>query len=159
MRYRGRRIGFWTTGAVIWMYILFIWPFRFICWIVRKIRDRRYNVDFDDYPDDNEWIDDSDNEQQIQSEINKYSDLPEMPEMQQVFTLGNEMYLGVQFVSRCPDETAHIRILGDTTFSELYKRRVYRDGDDRYFKLNNKKYYLDNKRTTPVGPTQARPGK
>ena len=32
--------------------LMFAWPFKFIRWCFRKIRDKRYNVDFSDYPDD-----------------------------------------------------------------------------------------------------------
>lgn len=142
--------------------LMFAWPFKFIVWVIRKIADRRYYVDFSDYPDDDEWIDDEDNEQQIQDEISNYSNLPPMPEMSQVFPLESGAAIGVEYVSMCPDETAHIRIIGDTTFSQQYKRRVYRDktyGQERYFKLNNTKYYLDDTRTQPIAPTQAKVGK
>lgn len=148
--------------AQIMIKLLFVWPFKFIVWCVRKIRDRRYNVDFSDYPDEDEWIDDEDNEQQIQDEISKYSYLPDIPEMSQTFPIEGGGCIGVEYVSMCPDETAHIRIIGDTTFSQQYKRRVYRDktyGEERYFKLNNTKYYLDPNRTQPIAPTQAKPGK
>ena len=146
--------------SLFFLKLIFVWPFKSIIWIIQKIKDRRYNVNFDDYPDEDEWIDDSDNEQQIQDEITKYEELPDIPEMCQVFSLG-DICVGVEFVSMCPDETAHIRIIGDTTFSQLYKRRVYREkgSNARYFKLNNEKYYLDEKRTQPVSPIQAKSGK
>lgn len=122
----------------------------------------RYNIDFSDYPDDDEWIDDDDNEEEIQRELSQYENLPEMPEMSQIFHLGADYCVGVEYVSMCPDETAHIRIIGDTTFSQLYKRRVYTEktyGKERYFKLNGQKYYLDDKRTKPITPVMAKPGK
>lgn len=148
------------VASLFFLKLLFVWPVQFIVWIIRKIRDRRYDVDFDDYPDDDEWIDDNDNEQQIQDELTKYDNLPEIPDMCQVFRYG-DVCIGVEFVSMCPDETAHIRVIGDTTFSQLYKRRVYREkrSDARYFKLNNEKYYLDDSRTQPIDPTQAKNGK
>ena len=31
--------------------LLFVWPFKFIRWCIRKIRDRRYDIDFSDYTD------------------------------------------------------------------------------------------------------------
>ena len=146
--------------------LLFVWPFQFIVWIIRtiisSIRDSRYDIDVSEYPDEDEWIDDNDNEQQIQDELSKYDNLPPMPEMSQIFPLENGGNIGVEYVSMCPDETAHIRIIGDTTFSQQYKRRVYRDktyGQERYFKLNNIKYYLDDARTQPIAPTQAKNGK
>ena len=148
------------TVSIFFLKLMFVWPFKFIVWVVKKIRDKRFEVNFKDYPDGDEWIDDDDNEQQIKEELTKYDTLPEIPEMCQVFSLG-DICIGVEFVSMCPDETAHIRVISDTTFSQLYKRRVYREsnGVDRYFKLNNEKYYLDNKRTQPISPTQAKPGK
>lgn len=142
--------------------VAFVFPFQLLVKLIRHIKDRRYNVDFDDYPDEDEWIDDEDNEQEIQDELNKYADLPEIPEMCQLFYVDENTSIGVQFVSMCPDETAHIRIIGDTTFSQIYKRRVYREkghNGERYFKLNNQKYYLKEDRTQPRQPTQAKEGK
>lgn len=153
-------------ASIFILKLLIIWPasavIKLICFVVRKIRDRRYAVDFSEYPDDDEWIDDSDNEQQIRDELTKYEEMVEMPEMCQIFPLGPDSCVGVQYVSMCPDETAHIRIIGETSFSQLYKRRVYTEQDyerKRYFKLNNKKYYLDPKRTQPINPVQAKEGK
>lgn len=146
----------------LFLKLVFVYPFRLIMKLVNYIKDKRYEVDMSDYPDDDEWIDDSDNEQAIQDELYKFDNSPEMPEMCQVFCLGPDTCIGVQFVSMCPDETAHIRIIGESTFSQIYKRRVYRENtitEQRYFKLNNKKYYLDNSRTRPIDPTQAKEGK
>lgn len=147
------------TVSLFILKVAFIFPFQLLVRLIHHIKDRRYNVDFDDYPDEDEWIDDEDNEQEIQDELNKYEDLPDIPEMCQVFPVNENTIIGVQFVSMCPDETAHIRIIGDTTFSQLYKRRVYREGGKRYFKLNNQKYYLDDNRTQPIQPIQAKEGK
>lgn len=150
------------TVSLFMLKVAFVFPFQLLVKLIRHIKDRRCNVDFDDYPDEDEWIDDEDNEQEIQDELNKYADLPEMPEMCQLFYVDENTCIGVQFVSMCPDETAHIRIIGDTTFSQIYKRRVYREkghNGERYFKLNNQKYYLKEDRTQPVQPTQAKEGK
>ena len=150
------------TVSLFMLKVAFVFPFQLLVKLIRHIKDRRYNVDFDDYPDEDEWIDDEDNEQEIQDELNKYADLPEMPEMCQLFYVDENTSIGVQFVSMCPDETAHIRIIGDTTFSQIYKRRVYREKGntgERYFKLNNQKYYLKEDRTQPRQPTQAKEGK
>jgi hypothetical protein len=150
------------TVCLFILKVAFVFPFQLLVKLIRHIKDRRYNVDFDDYPDEDEWIDDEDNEQEIQDELNKYADLPEMPEMCQLFYVDENTSIGVQFVSMCPDETAHIRIIGDTTFSQIYKRRVYREkghNGERYFKLNNQKYYLKDDRTQPRQPTQAKEGK
>ena len=150
------------TVSLFMLKVAFVFPFQLLVKLIRHIKDRRCNVDFDDYPDEDEWIDDEDNEQEIQDELNKYADLPEMPEMCQLFYVDENTCIGVQFVSMCPDETAHIRIIGDTTFSQIYKRRVYREkghNGERYFKLNNQKYYLKEDRTQPRQPTQAKEGK
>lgn len=155
-----------NIASIFILKLLFVWPVmaivNLIKYIARKIEDRRYGVDFSDYPEDEDWIDDDDNEQQIKEEITKCDETPEMPEMCQVFPLGEDSCIGVQYVSMCPDETAHIRIIGETSFSQLYKRRVYTEQDydkRRYFKLNNKKYYLNPKRTQPINPVQAKEGK
>ena len=157
-----RRESAMRTVSLFMLKVAFVFPFQLLVKLIRHIRDRRYNVDFDDYPEEDEWIDDADNEQEIQDELNKYADLPEMPEMCQLFYVDENTCIGVQFVSMCPDETAHIRIIGDTTFSQIYKRRVYREknyDEQRYFKLNNQKYYLDERRTQPIQPAQAKEGK
>lgn len=153
-----------TTNAMraVCLFILkvaFVFPFRLLVKLIHYIKDRKYNINFKGYPDEDEWIDDEDNEQEIQDELNKYEDLPEMPEMCQVFPIDENTVIGVQFVSMCPDETAHIRIIGDTTFSQLYKRRVYREGGKRYFKLNNQKYYLREGIQPIIQPIQAKEGK
>lgn len=120
--------------------------------------ERRYVIEEDDEPD---WIDDEDNDAVIQEELTAYDELEPLPDMQQIFNLDKEKVIGVQFVSFCPDETAHIRIIGDTTFSPLYKRKVYRDKSDkkeRYIQINGKRCYL-NEHTKSVDPIQAKEGK
>lgn len=142
--------------------LVFVLPFRLIAKIIHCIRDRRYNVDLTSYPDEDEWIDDADNERDIQDELNKYENLPEIPEMCQIFCVDDNTTIGVEYVSMCPDETAHIRIIGDTSFSKLYKRKVYREKttlQQRYFKLNSQKYYLDDSRTQPIEPIQSEKGR
>lgn len=147
------------TLKIIFFPILILW------WIIKAIynacQDANYDDTFDNYCEyEDEWVEDEDNEQEISDELNKYSELPQLPEMAQVFVIDENTCIGVQYVSMCPDETAHIRVIGDTTFSQLYKRRVYRDGNKRYFKLNNKKYFLRNSvATRPIIPIQAKEGK
>lgn len=132
---------------------MFVYPAILISHAIQSIKDREYEVDDDEY-------DDEDNDEQIQEEINKYENLPEMPEMCQLFTVDDNTSIGVQFVSFCPDETAHIRVIGDCSFSQIYKRKVYRDDDgDRYFKLNNQRYYLKADKTKPISPAQAKSSK
>lgn len=86
----------------------------------------------------------------------------EIPEMCQIFREDSDTVIGVQYVDMCPDETAHIRVIGQNTFSQLYSRRVYyTKGIDkkRYFKLNNINYYLDDNKTKPIDPIQSKRGK
>lgn len=147
------------TVSLFILKVAFIFPIQLIVKFIRYLKNKNYDIDFDDYPEEDEWIDDEDNEQEIQDELGKYANLPEMPEMCQLFTVDKNTVIGVQFVSMCPDETAHIRIIGDTTFSQIYKRRVYKEGEEKYFKLNNEKYYLREDRTQPIQPTQAKEGK
>ena len=149
-------------GCLMLLYIWFVCPFKFIRWVIRKIKQHQekklYAVDFSDYPDEDEWIDDEDNEEELVDEVNKYSDLPEIPEMAQVIPLEENTSIGIEYVSMCPDETAHIRIIGETSFSQLYKRKVYKErGNKRYFKLNNVKYYI--RETVQPVTVQAKEGK
>ena len=43
--------------AEIMINLMFVWPFKLIRWCFRKIRDKRYNIDFSDYSDD-DWDED-----------------------------------------------------------------------------------------------------
>lgn len=36
----------------LFLTVVFVWPFKFIRWCIRKIRDRRYDVDFSEYSDE-----------------------------------------------------------------------------------------------------------
>lgn len=161
MRTRTRII--FDMMCIAFLKIIFVYPFRILWWLIKKIyytfknsRDE-YDLYDDDYED--EWVEDEDDEQEIKKEIDKYSNLPQIPEMAQIFFIDDVTCIGVQYVSMCPDETAHIRVIGDTSFSQLYKRRVYTEGTKRYFKLNNQKYYLRNSTTQPINPIQAKEGK
>lgn len=149
--------------CIAFLKLVWVYPFKIIWWIIKNIyyalKYRGYDDDYGEYEYEDEWIEDDDNEQQISDEIDKYSNLPEIPEMVQVFPIDETTAIGVQYVSMCPDETAHIRVIGDISFSQLYKRRVYREGGKRYFKLNNQKYYLRNSTTQPINPIQAKEGK
>lgn len=149
--------------CVTFLKIVWVYPFKIIWWLIKKIyyaiKNRWYDYDFDELEYEDEWVKDEDNERDIEDEIDKFSTLPEIPEMAQIFPIDETTSIGVQYVSMCPDETAHIRVIGDMTFSQLYKRRVYRDGYRRYFKLNNEKYYLRESTTQPINPIQAKEGK
>lgn len=159
MRRRRNRQSATVAVCLIFLKLLIFIPSKLIKWFAHRRQEQKYLVDFSDYPDEYE---DESNEDEINDEIRQYSDLPEIPEMQQIFDLGDNTILGVQYVSMCPDETAHIRIIGDTSFSQLYKRKVYREKNykrERYFNLNNIKYYLDDRYTQPIEPLQAKKGK
>ena len=147
------------TVCLFILKVAFVFPILLIVKLIRLIKERRYNVDFTGYPDEDDWIDDEDNERELNEELNQYTDLPEIPEMCQIFPVNETTVIGVQFISMCPDETAHIRIIGNTTFSQIYKRRVYNEGRRKYFKLNNEKYYLKEDSIQTVQPAQAKEGK
>ena len=69
----------------------------------------------------------------------------------QLFTLGEDMCLFIHHVEMCPDETAFIRVVGEESYTPLYKRKVRRTkGGDRYIVFNGTNYYLDDKKTQPI---------
>lgn len=85
--------------------------------------------------------------------------MPEMPEMEQLFPVANNVFIGVQYISMCPDETAHIRIIGENAFSRIYDRKIHYDSSERherYFTVSSQKCYLDPKKTRPSGSIQAK---
>ena len=47
--------------------LFFVWPFKFIRWCIRKIRDKRYDIDFSDYPDD--WKEDDENDTYLRGDF------------------------------------------------------------------------------------------
>lgn len=74
----------------------------------------------------------------------------ELP-FQQLFKLGKDMSLIVDHVEMCPDETAFIRVLGERSFTPLYKRKVRRDKEGRrHIVFNGQNYYLNDKKTQPI---------
>lgn len=160
------------TVSLFFLKLVFIWPVKLIIKLINHIRDRRYDANIDDYADDSDKIGDErqhacqDNKisynDEVQDAPSKYDNLPEMPEMCQIFPIDDDTCIGVQFVDMCPDETAHIRVIGDTTFSQIYKRRVYREKTHekrRYFMLNGERYFLRPDTTQPIDPVQAKEGK
>lgn len=77
-------------------------------------------------------------------------DIEELP-FCQLFSIGKDMCLMIDHVELCPDETAFIRVVGDESYTHLYKRKVRRDkSDNRFIVFNGKNYYLDNKKTQPI---------
>ena len=77
-------------------------------------------------------------------------DIEELP-FCQLFKIGKDMCLMIDHVELCPDETAFIRVVGDESYTPLYKRKVRRDkADNRFIVFNGKNYYLDNKKTQPI---------
>ena len=60
------------TVSLFMLKVAFVFPFQLLVKLIRHIKDRRCNVDFDDYPDEDEWIDDEDNEQEIQDEFEAF---------------------------------------------------------------------------------------
>jgi hypothetical protein len=105
--------------------------------------------------------DDCREEEEIEMEIKSINQRPDLPDMAQIFSISGDTLIGVQFVSMCPDETAHIRIIGEDTFSQLYRRKVYYEKGyphDRYINVSGQRYYLDPKKTRPI-TIQAKEGK
>lgn len=71
----------------------------------------------------------------------------------QLFTLGEDMCLFIDHVEMCPDETAFIRVVGEESYTPLYKRKVRKNkNEQRYIIFNNTNYYLDDKKTQPIIP-------
>ena len=157
--------------------LLFVWPFGLIRKLFNNSRDERCD-NYRDYdrpapeqvvaPPKKQSEPVKKPEVKVAEDITpqkpkgKYDDLPEIPEMCQIFPLDENTCIGVQFVDMCPDETAHIRVIGDTTFSQIYKRRVYREKTyqkRRYFMLNGERYFLRPDTTQPIDPVQAKEGK
>ena len=46
-----RRQSYMMQASILILNIMFVLPFKFIRWIIRQIRDSRYNIDFSDYED------------------------------------------------------------------------------------------------------------
>ena len=69
----------------------------------------------------------------------------------QLFKIGPNMFLLIDHIEMCPDETAFIRVVDDEGYTPLYKRKVRRDKNgNRYILFNSTNHYLDDKKTQPV---------
>lgn len=85
---------------------------------------------------------------------NDYDDLdelldllePECPEFIQYFPITDEIGIGLEDIKWCPDETAIIRVCLEDEITKPYKKKIYSDNMGRYFKVNNCKYYLRQKK-------------
>lgn len=89
-----------------------------------------------------------------EEEIPTQEELPQLiapddcPEFVEIFDLDKDTVVGVEYIMRCPDETAFIRLLGDTSFSKQYKRKVYTDKNkQKYIKVDNQKLYFKKAKT------------
>lgn len=128
----------WTIGSA--PFILFIWFFR-------KFFEYR----------EQKMIEHIEKEESEITEAMDDISSGDIPEFCQFFSVSSEMGIGVEHVEMSPDETAIIRVVGETTFSKRYKRKVYRDKrGQRFFKLNSECYYLRDGSTKPIEPIQER---
>lgn len=92
--------------------------------------------------------------------VKDLSETLECPEFMQYFSKSADIGIGLEYVEMCPDETAVLRIVGETTFSKQYRRRIYTDKrGEKFFKLNGEQYYLRQSKVKPVEPTQEKPKK
>lgn len=134
--------------SMLFLKLIFYWPtvllIRLVALIYHKVRYRRWEKFAEELCQEDD---------EVELEVLNHAD--ELPEMCQIFSVDKQTVIGVQFVTMCPDETAHIRIIGETSFSPLYKRKVRYENNydkDRYIQVNGEKYYLDAKKTRPVDP-------
>lgn len=146
-----------TCIAILQLLILpLLLLFRLIRWLYRRNEKLKYEKQLASLSAFNDELE----EEELAYDILNIQDSPELPEMCQIFQLGNDTVLGIQYVSFCPDETAHVRVIGDTAFSQIYKKKVmYDKDDDRYIVVSGQRYYLDLLKTQPVDPTQDKKGK
>ena len=62
----------------------------------------------------------------------------------QIFSLNDDTDLHIIKVEYCPEETAFIRIVGESSYTKPYKRKVRKDeAGNRFIEFNDKKYYLE----------------
>jgi len=119
------------------LWYVLVAPTRLILWLVTRSR----NVSKEEEVDD-----------KTGPEI---AETAECPEFLQFFTKSKEIGVGLEYIEMSPDETAVIRIVGETTFSKQYRRRIYTDRlGGKYFKLNGQQYHLRRPATAPRTPTQ-----
>jgi len=108
---------------------IIVTPFKIIYWIFKPNGNNRH------YEEDEEFTNNEYEEEEAIVDC-------ECPEFQQIFEIGDDLILGIEFVSRRPDETAFVRVVGDTWVGEQYKKKVYTVGDKRFIKLDATKLYL-----------------
>ena len=84
---------------------------------------------------------------------NEYFDDTEELPFCQLFRINKEVSLFIDHVEMCPDETAFIRVVGEESYTPLYKRKVKRNRvGDRFIVFNGTNYYLNDKKTQPIIP-------
>lgn len=133
---------------------ILVWPLAFVVCVIRALFGIRktarsmYSGVPDRIVDEELTMDYNDDDtQQEQDNVEEYDELA----FCQLFELGDNMCLIVQRVEMCPDETAFIRVLGDDSYTPVYKRKVRRTkGNTRYIVFNSTNYYLDDAKTQPV---------
>lgn len=90
---------------------------------------------------------DCDNGEDIPVEVISMDASKGCPEFSEVHNLPGGFLLGIEYITRVPDETAVVRILSEDSFSKQYKRKVYttRGIGTKYIKIDNKR--IDLKKT------------
>lgn len=134
-----------------WLWLLVTLPIRLLIKLIQYIQNkRRYSTDIvyreTVQPHYGYNTDD---------DVGNLQDLLECPEFLQYFHKSDELGVGLEYIEMTPDETAVLRIVGESTFSKQYRRRIYTNKlGKKYFKLNGEHYYLRKKQITPIQPTQ-----
>mgnify|MGYP000884851034 CR=1 FL=1 len=130
------------------LWFLITCPIRLLIWLFSTIPKRESYV---------EEVTEEDDECE---DVKDLSEALECPEFMQYFTKSDEIGIGLEYIEMCPDETAVLRIVGETTFSKQYRRRIYTDKrGEKFFKLNGEQYYIRQSKAKPVAPTQEKPKK
>lgn len=126
------------------LWFLITCPIRLLIWLFSTIPKREPYVE--------EVIEDDECE-----DVKDLSEALECPEFMQYFTKSDEIGIGLEYIEMCPDETAVLRIVGETTFSKQYRRRIYTGKrGEKFFKLNGEQYYIRQSKAKPVVPAQGK---
>lgn len=70
----------------------------------------------------------------------------ELPDFQEIFELGNDLVLGIEYLEYSPDEKAVFRIVGSESFSKRYYRKVNTDVYGKYITVDGRKFYMHKAR-------------
>lgn len=112
-----------------------------IIFIINKIRDTRFQ----------KFIEPRKIKPEVTEPNTKTANIKEdeCPEFREIFEAGDGIIIGVEYITRTPDETAVIRVLSDKSFSKQFKKKVYTEKNaskSKYIKVDGKKLYIKNTR-------------